>query len=75
MNLAGSYAFHYRKQNTSIIKLGEGLLGQAALEKKTIIFTEIPDDYIKINSGLGNIIPKNIIMLPLLQRWCIERHH
>lgn len=67
LNLAGSYAFHYRKQNTSIIKLGEGLLGQAALEKKTIIFTEIPDDYIKINSGLGNIIPKNIIMLPLLQ--------
>ncbi|MEK7435150.1 MAG: response regulator, partial [Cyanobacteriota bacterium] len=67
LNLAGSYAFNYRKQNTSVIKLGEGLVGQAALEKKTIIFTEIPDDYIKINSGLGNIIPKNIIMLPLLQ--------
>ncbi len=67
LNLAGSYAFHYRKHNTSSIRLGEGLVGQAAQEKKTIVFTEIPDDYIKINSGLGNISPKNIIILPLLQ--------
>jgi len=67
LNLAGSYAFHFRKQNTNVILPGEGLVGQAALEKKTIVFTEVPDDYIKINSGLGNISPKNIVMLPLLQ--------
>ncbi len=67
LTLAGSYAFHSRKQNANVIKLGEGLVGQAAQEKKTIIFTEVPDDYIKINSGLGNISPKNIIILPLLQ--------
>jgi len=67
LSLAGSYAFHYRKQNASNIKLGEGLVGQAAQERKTIVFTEIPDDYIKINSGLGNTSPKNIIILPLLQ--------
>jgi CheY-like chemotaxis protein/CHASE3 domain sensor protein len=67
LNLSGSYAFHYRKQNSSIIRIGEGLVGQAAQEKKTIVFTEIPDDYIKINSGLGNTTPKNIIILPLLQ--------
>ena len=67
LNLSGSYAFHHRKQNASVIKPGEGLVGQAAAEKKTIIFTEVPDDYIKVNSGLGNISPKNIILLPLLQ--------
>ena len=67
LTLAGSYAFHFRKQHTTTFKPGEGLVGQAALEKKTIVFTEVPDDYIKINSGLGNTIPKNIIMLPLLQ--------
>jgi CheY-like chemotaxis protein/CHASE3 domain sensor protein len=67
LNLAGSYAFHFRKQNTGVIKLGEGLVGQAALEKRTIVFTEVPDDYIKINSGLGNISPKHIILVPLLQ--------
>jgi CheY-like chemotaxis protein/CHASE3 domain sensor protein len=65
--LSGSFAFHYRKQNASTIRIGEGLVGQAAQEKKTIVFTEIPDDYIKINSGLGNTSPKNIIILPLLQ--------
>jgi CheY-like chemotaxis protein/CHASE3 domain sensor protein/GAF domain-containing protein len=67
LNLAGSYAFHHRKHNSGVIKIGEGLVGQAAAEKKTIIFTEVPDDYIKINSGLGNKVPKNIIILPLLQ--------
>jgi CheY-like chemotaxis protein/CHASE3 domain sensor protein/putative methionine-R-sulfoxide reductase with GAF domain len=67
LSLSGSYAFHYRKNNSSIIQIGEGLVGQAAQEKKTIVFTEIPDDYIKINSGLGNTTPKNIIIIPLLQ--------
>jgi CheY-like chemotaxis protein/CHASE3 domain sensor protein len=67
LELAGSYAFHVRKQNSSLIRLGEGLVGQAALEKKTIVFTEIPDDYIKVNSGLGNASPKNIVIIPLLQ--------
>ncbi|RYX99685.1 GAF domain-containing protein, partial [bacterium] len=66
LNLAGSYAYHYRKNNTSVIQLGEGLVGQAALEKKAIIFTEVPDDYIKINSGIGNIVPKNVIITPFL---------
>jgi CheY-like chemotaxis protein/CHASE3 domain sensor protein/putative methionine-R-sulfoxide reductase with GAF domain len=67
LSLAGSYAYNFRKQNTSTIKPGEGLVGQAAAEKKIIVFTEVPDDYIRINSGLGNTIPKNLIMLPLLQ--------
>lgn len=64
--LAGSYAFHVRKQNASVVQFGEGLVGQAAAEKKTIIFTDVPDDYIKINSGLGNSTPKNIAVIPLL---------
>jgi len=67
LHLAGSYAHSLGKQDSKAIKLGEGLAGQAGLEKKIIVFTEVPDDYIKINSGLGNTIPKNLIMLPLLQ--------
>jgi CheY-like chemotaxis protein/CHASE3 domain sensor protein/putative methionine-R-sulfoxide reductase with GAF domain len=64
LNLVGSYAFHYRKDNTNVVKQGQGLIGQAALEKKPIIFSQVPDDYIKINSGLGNSSPKNIIVFP-----------
>ncbi|MFZ6011760.1 MAG: ATP-binding protein, partial [Bacteroidota bacterium] len=62
--LAGSYAFQHRKNNTNMFKLGQGLVGQAALEKKTIIFSDIPNDYIKISSGLGNTTPRNVIVFP-----------
>lgn len=64
--LVGSYAFHHRKENSNVFTPGQGLTGQAALEKKPIIFTQVPDDYIKINSGLGNTTPKNIIVYPFL---------
>jgi CheY-like chemotaxis protein/HAMP domain-containing protein len=64
--LTGSYAFRERKNNISSFREGEGLVGQAALEKKPIIFSEIPGDYVRISSGLGNAIPKNIIVYPFL---------
>ncbi len=64
LELVGSYAFHHRKENTNIVEFGQGLVGQAALEKKPIIFSQIPDDYIKINSGLGSSVPKNIFVYP-----------
>ena len=64
LNLVGSYAFHDKKDNEDTIKFGQGLVGQAALEKKPIIIKDVPDDYIKINSSLGNSSPKNIIVFP-----------
>ncbi|HYF67594.1 MAG TPA: response regulator [Ohtaekwangia sp.] len=66
LELAGSYAFHFRKDNNNVIKIGEGLVGQAALEKKPIVFSEVPENYIRINSGLGNATPKNILVYPFL---------
>jgi len=64
--LGGSYAFQQRKGNISIIEKGQGLVGQAALEKKPIIFNNIPDDYVKINSGLGEITPRHLLVYPFL---------
>lgn len=64
--LAGSYAYSHRKGNTNSIQTGEGLVGQAALEKKPIIFSDIPDDYVKVGSGLGQVTPKNILVYPFL---------
>ena len=46
--------------------LGEGLVGQAALERKSILVTKAPEDYIAIASGLGEADPVNIIVLPVL---------
>ncbi|HLF33602.1 MAG TPA: response regulator [Cyclobacteriaceae bacterium] len=65
-NLRGSYAWDVRKGNKNSFQPGQGLIGQAAIEKKPILFTDVPEDYIRINSGLGNTIPKNIIVHPFL---------
>jgi signal transduction histidine kinase/HAMP domain-containing protein/ActR/RegA family two-component response regulator len=46
--------------------LGEGLVGQCALEKRRILLTDVPADYVRINSGLGDSPPLNIIVLPIL---------
>jgi CheY-like chemotaxis protein/signal transduction histidine kinase/CHASE3 domain sensor protein len=66
LQLAGSYAFDIRKQNKKLIEMGEGLVGQAASERRMIVFTEVPQDYILINSGLGHTVPRNVVVLPLV---------
>lgn len=66
LKLSASFAFTQRNQKKNIFKLGEGLVGQAAAEKKSIIYTDIPENYMKINSGLGQTNPKNIIVYPFL---------
>jgi CheY-like chemotaxis protein len=47
-------------------KIGEALVGQAALELKPILITQAPDDYVRITSGLGEGVPVNVIVLPVL---------
>jgi CheY-like chemotaxis protein len=64
--LLGSYAYKERKHLTTRIKPGEGLVGQCVLEKKPIILTQVPDDYVQITSGLGERKPLTIIVLPVL---------
>jgi GAF domain-containing protein/HAMP domain-containing protein len=64
--LTGSYAFSHRKENTNLIEKGQGLVGQAALEKKPIVFSDVPRDYIKISSGIGNVHPANLLVYPFL---------
>ncbi|MBA3644849.1 MAG: HAMP domain-containing protein [Gemmatimonadaceae bacterium] len=64
--LIASYAYKERKHLGNVFQLGEGLVGQAALEKKPILLTNVPDDYIRITSGLGEAPPRNILVLPVL---------
>ncbi len=64
MTMKGSYAFHKRKGLNSKIKIGEGVAGQAAFEKNMISITDLPEDYIRINSTLGNAAPCNILAVP-----------
>jgi CheY-like chemotaxis protein/HAMP domain-containing protein/GAF domain-containing protein len=66
MKLLASYAYRERKNISSRFRSGEGLVGQCALEKDRILLTEVPGDYIQINSGLGEARPLNIVVLPVL---------
>jgi CheY-like chemotaxis protein/HAMP domain-containing protein len=66
LKLLASYAFKERKHVSTEFRLGEGLVGQAALEKQRILLTNVPPDYVQITSGLGQSVPLNIIVLPVL---------
>ncbi|MEJ7810773.1 MAG: HAMP domain-containing protein [Gemmatimonadaceae bacterium] len=66
LQLVASYAYKARKHVANRFAFGEGLVGQAALEKQPILLTNVPDDYIQITSGLGQSPPRNIIVLPIL---------
>ncbi len=66
LKLIASYAYRARKHVANRFAIGEGLVGQAALEKEPILLQNVPDDYIQITSGLGEAPPRNIIVLPIL---------
>lgn len=61
------YAYNRRRYEKSTIKVGYGLVGAVAYEKKLIYRTEVPDDYFTITSGLLNDQkPKSLLIIPLL---------
>jgi len=66
LRLHASYAYRERKGLNTIFRLGEGLVGQCALEKQRILLNNVPADYVQISSGLGSAPPLNIIVLPVL---------
>jgi HAMP domain-containing protein len=66
LKLIASYAYTQRKGIETEFKIGEGLIGQAALEKQRILVTEIPEDYICIQSGSGKAVPQQLLVIPCL---------
>ena len=66
LQMQAGYGYEERKRLSTAFRLGEGLVGQCAKEKKRILLTEVPGDYVRISSGLGAATPLNIIVLPVL---------
>jgi signal transduction histidine kinase/HAMP domain-containing protein len=64
--LLAGYGLPPRGRRPSSFLIGEGLVGQAALERRTILVTDVPDGYITIGSGLGEASPRGIMALPVL---------
>jgi tubulin-specific chaperone A len=65
LSLAGSYAYS-SKEPAKPIKFGQGLLGQAAVEKQPLLISDVPDNYITVSSGLGELAPRQIMVFPFM---------
>jgi signal transduction histidine kinase/HAMP domain-containing protein/PleD family two-component response regulator len=66
LRLIASYGYELRSDVPKSFALGESLVGQAALERKTIKIDEAPEDYIRISSGLGSTSASSIMIMPVL---------
>jgi len=66
LTLAAAYAYGKKKHRVSVLQAGEGLAGQALLEKNMILMKNVPADYIRITSGLGEALPRMLVISPLV---------
>lgn len=64
--MAASYAYSVRRYKQSRVELGEGLVGRCGRERMRILMTDIPEDYVKIASGLGQSTPRALLLVPMI---------
>jgi len=66
LQLIGSFALPRANNDRTCVEFGEGLVGQCALEKELIIFNDVPEGYLTIQSSLGETAPRHIVVVPFL---------
>lgn len=65
MSMVACYAWNKKKFINQKIHIGEGLTGQCWQEGDVIYITDVPQNYIKITSGLGDANPNAVLIVPL----------
>ncbi len=66
LQILSSYADTASGGHPDILALGEGLIGQCAIDKRRLLITDIPYDVVSISSALFKASPRNIVVLPVL---------
>jgi PAS domain S-box-containing protein len=64
-HLVGGYGIEPNGQADGFAK-GQGIAGQAAVERRTIVLSDIPPDYVRIGSGLGDAPPRALAAVPIM---------
>lgn len=65
LELTAAYAWNRKKYLQARISKGEGLTGQCWQEQELIVIRSVPEEFIKITSGIGEALPRNVVYLPL----------
>lgn len=65
-HLISTFALQDQQSLKKTIQLGEGLIGQAIIEKRPIVLSDVPSDYLRISSGLGETTPVEVVILPIM---------
>ncbi len=68
LDLLGSYGLRLGNHSADHYMPGEGLVGQCAIERKAIFLDDVPSDYLRIESGSVDALPRHIAILPMLYR-------
>ena len=66
LEMKASFAYDKKKFQEKRIGIGQGLIGQAVVERDILHIDKIPEDYIQVTSGLGDATPKNLLIIPLI---------
>jgi HAMP domain-containing protein/CheY-like chemotaxis protein/signal transduction histidine kinase len=66
LKLLAAYADDGRNGHPSLLRIGEGLVGQCAVDKRRILLTDLPPEIVRVSSGLFAAPPRNVIVLPVL---------
>ncbi|MCP4619499.1 MAG: HAMP domain-containing protein [Bradyrhizobium sp.] len=66
LRLLSSYAGDAAYPHPSFVQIGEGLVGQCAMDKRRLLVSDIPHDATPVNSALMRVLPRNLVVLPVL---------
>jgi CheY-like chemotaxis protein/HAMP domain-containing protein len=64
--LLSTYADDARDGHPQRVQVGEGLVGQCAMEKRSILMTDLPEKIVPIRSALFQAAPRDVVVLPVL---------
>lgn len=65
LHLVSAFAYNRKKYLKQDLALGEGLVGTCAIERELVHIDVLPPEYCEITSGIGNVPPKELLLVPL----------